>query len=761
MKSYIFLVLIILCGRLSFAQGLPAIGQWRDHLPMRSVVSLATTDNAILAGTAYGYFDYLPASGEISTKTKSSGLSQVDLKLLSKDPNSNKILLAYKQSDLDLLDGDQIRNLPDLMISNVREDRTINHINWIGSDAYLSTNMGIVVVNSDRVEIKSTYRIGLQGTAIKVFQTALLNGILYAATENGLLRANFTSASLNDFRNWTNEPILNRFSAVERIVNWKNQLVVQRNDSLLINKNGSWGFLYANNSPITTMAVVNDQLFVGQTNLGKGTAVLIDPTSLAARVVNANYLTHPTDAVVVDGVVWVGDLNNGLVNISTTNDLPVFPETPTGLAYGEGDHVDETIFVASGKISSLPLQPAIRNGIYSFADGKWKSITSTIFPSLDSVGDIRSVVFEKSSESIFASSANGGLIEIAKNNTIKTYNRNSFISPEIGNPSIFNVGGLVMDGDQHLWLTNSGAQQGLIVKKTDGGVQKFTIPFVYANLGLSKIIVDDQNRKWIATSSNDGLFCFDQGSSIESLADDKWRYFKQGLGRGNLPSNKVTSMASDRNGFVWIGTDKGVAVIQCGEDLFNSSACEAILPVVQQDNFAGRLLAEEQINDIKIDGADRKWMATANGVWLLSADGQKVINQFTSSNSNLLDNDVFSIVIEPKSGEVFFMTKKGICSFRGTSTEPVVSIKKPFVFPNPVPPGFSGTIAIRDLPENAWVSITELDGRLLFKTRSLGGQAIWNGKNYKGERVGSGAYLILVSNEFNTQQVAGKIFFLK
>ena len=153
-------------------------------------------------------------------------------------------------------------------------------------------------------------------------------------------------------------------------------------------------------------------------------------------------------------------------------------------------------------------------------------------------------------------------------------------------------------------------------------------------------------------------------------------------------------------------------------------------------------------------------MATNNGVWLLSADGQKVISQFTSFNSSLLDNEVFSIVIDPTSGEVFFMTKKGICSFRGTSTEPLTTLKKPFVFPNPVPPGFSGTIAIRDLPENAWVSITELDGRLVFKTRSLGGQAIWNGKNYKGERVSSGAYLILVSNEYNTQQIVGKIFFL-
>jgi hypothetical protein len=185
------------------------------------------------------------------------------------------------------------------------------------------------------------------------------------------------------------------------------------------------------------------------------------------------------------------------------------------------------------------------------------------------------------------------------------------------------------------------------------------------------------------------------------------------------------------------------------------------LPVVQEDNFAGRLLAEERINDIKIDGADRKWIATDNGVWLLSADGQKIINRFIVSNSKLLSNEVFSIVIEPFTGEVFFMTGKGICSYRGTATEPAITIKKPFVFPNPVPPGFSGTIAIRDLPEQAWVSITELDGRLVFKTRSLGGQAIWNGKNYKGERVSSGTYLVMVANEFNTQQVAGKIFFLK
>ena len=761
MKSYFFLVLLLLFGRQCYTQGIQAIGQWRDHLPMRSVISLASNDNTILAGTPFGYFNYKPSSGELTTKTKSDGLSQVELRIISKDPNSEKILLVYEQADLDLILGDQIRNIPDFKITNATAERTINHVNWVGNEIYLSTNLGIVVLNSERYEIKNTYRIGINGAPIKVFQTAIWNGNLLAATENGLLSANLSSNSLNDFRSWVKEPFFSQSTAVDRIINWENRLIVQYRDSLFIKNNQDWSLLYASDKKVTALSILNDQFLIGQTQAGRGSVLLVNAITNVFQELNSDYLNYPTDAVVIDDEIWVADIRNGLINISNPNVSPIFPETPSGLAYGEGTFVDGTIFIASGASSNLANQPTLPNGIFSFTADKWSSITSANFPSIDSVNDIQSVVYNKSNGSIFASAQNGGLIEIDRNNLINIYNRNSFISPVFNNPNLYSVGGLVVDRDQHLWLTNSGAQQGLTVKKSDGAVQKFTIPFSYTNLGLSKIIVDDLNRKWIATSNADGLICFDQGNSLENLTDDRWRQFKQGLGRGNLPSNRITSMVSDRNGFIWVGTDKGVAVIQCGEELFNSTTCEAILPVVQQDNFAGRLLAEEQINDIKIDGADRKWIATNNGVWLLSTDGQKVVSRFTSSNSSLLDDLVYSIVVNSQSGEVFFMTKKGICSYRGTSTEPIISIKKPFVFPNPIPPGYSGTIAIRDLPENAWVSIVELDGRLVFKTRSLGGQAIWNGKNYKGQRVASGTYLILVSNEFNTQQVSGKIFFLK
>jgi hypothetical protein len=57
------------------------------------------------------------------------------------------------------------------------------------------------------------------------------------------------------------------------------------------------------------------------------------------------------------------------------------------------------------------------------------------------------------------------------------------------------------------------------------------------------------------------------------------------------------------------------------------------------------------------------------------------------------------------------------------------------------------------------VKITGLDGRLIFETRSLGGQAIWNGKNYRGQAVMPGVYLVLVQDEMKTYKTVTKIVF--
>jgi len=260
---------------------------------------------------------------------------------------------------------------------------------------------------------------------------------------------------------------------------------------------------------------------------------------------------------------------------------------------------------------------------------------------------------------------------------------------------------------------------------------------------------------------SNGLVCFNHGQSIDNPGDDQWKMYRSGKGNGNLPDNDVRCIAKDKNNFIWVGTAKGIGVIQCSQQVFNNQGCEATLPIVQQDNFAGYLFSDEQVQAIAVDGADRKWVGTQNGVWLISPDAAKTIYRFTESNSPLLSNDVKQIAIDGKTGEVFFATAKGICSFRSTATETVETGNEALVFPNPVPPGYTGTIAIRGLAANAIVKITEMNGRLVYQTRALGSQATWNGKDYKGRTISTGIYLVFTSDEDHQQKLVTKIVFVQ
>ena len=146
---------------------------------------------------------------------------------------------------------------------------------------------------------------------------------------------------------------------------------------------------------------------------------------------------------------------------------------------------------------------------------------------------------------------------------------------------------------------------------------------------------------------------------------------------------------------------------------------------------------------------------------MISANGYKVIDRFTEDNSPLLNNNVKKISIDGRTGEVYFATLKGICSFRSTATEGSGINEDVLVFPNPVPPGYSGTISIRGLVEDAITKITEPDGRLVYQTRALGGQAVWDGKDYRGKKISSGVYLVLVSNDGKTEKMVTKIVFIQ
>jgi hypothetical protein len=49
----------------------------------------------------------------------------------------------------------------------------------------------------------------------------------------------------------------------------------------------------------------------------------------------------------------------------------------------------------------------------------------------------------------------------------------------------------------------------------------------------------------------------------------------------------------------------------------------------------------------------------------------------------------------------------------------------------------------------------------VYQTRSLGGQAVWNGRDYKGSKASSGVYLVMALDETSAEKVVAKIVFIK
>ena len=753
MLSVIFFLSSVISALSSFAQ--PPIGYWREHLNYQSTIQVLKGDK-IYCATPNNLFS-IDGTNELERYSKINGLSEMGVSCIGWDDFTQQLIIAYNNSNVDVMKGSDIQNISDIKRSTISGNKTINSIYCKNGLAYLSSGLGIILVDLIKFEIKDTWLIGSNGNQIKANAFTSDGVYFYAATDEGVKKAAINSNNLADYHNWINLSGSNGLSngATKNILFANSKLVTQKNDSLFVLNNNIWNVLYTDTAwhTVNTNASSNNLTVCQRTNGGASRVIELDITGKILKVLSqAGIISFPQNALMDNNSIWVADLYGGLSNFSATVQHYI-PNGPPGTASGDMLFQKNILYAAAGTVDDAWNYTYNRNGVYSFANDTWNFKSYYNTNALDSVFDFIALAADPRDESIWAGSFGGGLVNF-QTDKIKIYKQN-YVQPAVGDATSYRVSGLAFDQNNNLWISNYGAAQNLKVSKADGSWKNFSIPFTLLENAVSQIVIDDANQLWIVSPKGNGVICYNYGSSVDATNDDQWKYFRTGIGTGNLPSNNVFCVAKDKNGFIWIGTDKGVAIVQCTTDLFKQN-CDAVLPIIQQDQFAGYLFQNEAVQCIAVDGANRKWIGTKNGVWLVGADGDKILEHFTVDNSPLLHNDVKKISIDPLTGEVFFATFTGICSYRSSATEASVNTTA-LVFPNPVPPNYNGSIAIRGLAENSVVKIAELNGRLVYQTRSLGGQAIWDGKNYNGAKALSGVYLVIVRNDDGSEKLVTKI----
>ena len=216
----------------------------------------------------------------------------------------------------------------------------------------------------------------------------------------------------------------------------------------------------------------------------------------------------------------------------------------------------------------------------------------------------------------------------------------------------------------------------------------------------------------------------------------------------------VRCAAEDVNGNIWIGTSVGPLLLEKTQfDEPNPVFTQVKVPRNDGTNYADYLLDNVDITCLAIDAGNRKWFGTKqNGVYLISDDNLTQLAHFTAENSPLLSNHIESIAINEQTGEVFFGTEKGLCSYMSgiTQTNDEMNKDNVYAYPNPVRPDYTGLISVVGLSYNAEVKITTASGRLVAEGRSNGGTFTWDGCDQSGKRVASGVYMV------NTSTAEGK-----
>ena len=743
------LLLLLHCSLYSYSQ--VPVGAWRDHLPYNTVKRVEKVGAKLFCATDLSLFTYSTADNQLEKFTKINGLSDIGISTIGYSSQAGILVIAYKNGNIDLVKDNIITNIPDLKRKIITGGKEANDIYFRDKFAYISYPFGILVIDLEKYEINDTYQIGEPGMNYAVNAVTSDGQYYYAATNKGIFRADVNDPFLVNYTRWTQlTDVPDYDSKFNHIAFFGNALITnkpsatEKGDILYVLRNGSWSLLSGNTfDRITELRVSGTKLLISEFH-----HLLEYNENLELE--NDYDQWGPLSALLDENNnLWVGSSDAGLIkkpaNIENTSFY--YPKgPPRNLAY-KLLFSNNRLIVSGGGLNPSWGNIYNRGEIYFFENENWTSIYN------GNMFDFTTVVADPLDPSkILLGSCGTGVYQYQNNIVTRNWSENnSSLQSMVEAPDNVRVNGIVFDDDHNMWVTNCNAYSPISVRKADTTWKSFSFGSVIQDITMGDIVHDQYGQFWVQLPRGQGMFVFSPNGTIDDESDDEYLRFRPVDVYGTVVSN-IFSLAVDKDGYVWVGTDHGPFMYSNPQNIFSgeTNGYQPRIPRAGSD-IIDPLLGTETINCITVDGANRKWFGTEKGgAFLFSPDGTKQIYQFNTDNSPILSNTVKTIAINDKTGEVFFGTDQGIISFRAIATEPEETLDNAYAFPNPVRPDYNGNIIITRLVANTWVKITNISGDLVYQTKSEGGQAIWNGKNRKGSKVASGVYLIFLTNDDGT-----------
>jgi len=733
-------------------------GTWKlhDYFVTANIQNIFDTSDKVYYVNSNRLFVFDKATTTTQSYSSQNYLSDDLVDQIYYDCDKQLLFVAYTNSNIDVIDANgKVTNISSLKDATMHvydysvssgvvssySGKEINDITFTDGLAYVATGFGYLIIDESTLKVTKTYNLD---TSIN--SAARVGDLMVLLTASKCYYGSPDSSS----------PLSEYASTSGTFTNAK--MFPFGDSKVFVIANTIYMYDFSSGTPaVTTVYTTGHQVAsIQSTPTGfivnyavARFSVTIDSTGTTMNGSMSGLASSNPDG---DGTIWLLDGNGLHIRYSTTyyNGNVITTDEPYWLKYNAAMG---KLYVGNTGPNSRTTEAQNNANIINTYDGTtWANATAFAAQGSGyefSINPLEPTTYVRASWS-------SGVKKVTNDKLVMTYtSSNSPITTYKPSP--------IFDKYGNLWVVSSygkSASPAVVlpaakVANTSVSTSDWFIPSGLLDLNTgtmkrSRFVISNKNNYKVYTdcdlndSESGQIFVWDNGNEDPTVDTYKLANITSFVDQNNqsIAWTYLTHLEADKDGNIWVGHTSGLFMFD-PDGAFDVTP-KATRPYVS--NFSegqGYLVDGYTVYDIGVDRNNNKWIATSdNGLYYVSADGTEVYNHFTTSNSDIPSDVVYSVECDTVNDRVYVYTLGGFAEYIADGDAAALNFDDVYAFPNPVEPDFTGLIKIRGLMENSYVTITDRDGTVVAQLGPVMGSALWDGSDSTGERLPTGIYNI-------------------
>lgn len=261
-----------------------------------------------------------------------------------------------------------------------------------------------------------------------------------------------------------------------------------------------------------------------------------------------------------------------------------------------------------------------------------------------------------------------------------------------------------------------------------------------------KILISSENM-----DAHRSIILYDHNNTLEDTSDDKTVFidkllFNQGIQHFVNLLFCLQFLENPVTGEIYVFANRNFFILDLDKPVVDNAMPAKYLELKSPMGDGVQVYSPMYSTRGCIDEYNRVWVGTTYaGVFGFDPQTRELTAHFTQENSPLPSNKICGLGWNPDTKSLFISTDVGLAEVKvdAPAANAASSQQAPFLVPGNVEAGYTGTVAVRNVPPHVNLIVTDADGnKMASLPHAVSGVTHWDLIDNNGNRAASGVYFI-------------------